>query len=99
MKVKKLHFTALLTLFLCCTLASAQTRSIKGNVTFASDGEPVLGGYVVVEGTNPKIGTSTDIDGNFRLDNVPANAKFVIVSFVGCKDERVAIAPEMKIVY
>ena len=97
MRKQKLLLTALLAL-LTVTTALAQTRSIKGTVTFAADGEPVVGGYIVVEGTNPKIGTTTDIDGNFRLDNVPANAKFVIASFVGCKDERVAIAPELTIV-
>ena len=89
--------TALLALLVCAP-GYAQTRSVKGNVTFAADGEPVLGGYVIVEGTKPVIGTTTDIDGNFHLDNVPANAKFLIVSFVGCKDERVAIAPEVKVV-
>ena len=97
MTKKKLFFSALLML-LIAGQAFAQSRSIRGNVTFAADGEPVVGGYVVIEGTNPKIGTTTDLDGNFRLDNVPAGAKFVIASFVGCKDARVAIAPEMKIV-
>ena len=89
---------AALLALLVCVPGYAQTRSVKGNVKFAADGEPVLGGYVIVEGSKPVIGTTTDVDGNFQLDNLPASAKFLIVSFVGCKDERVAIAPEVKVV-
>lgn len=39
----------------------------------------------------------TDLDGKFELPDVPSTAKFVIASYLGVKDSRVAIAPSMRI--
>ena len=75
---------------------SAQTRTISGNVTYADDGSPAAGAYVTVVGTT--IGALTDIDGNFKIDNVPAKAEYVLAKFMGCKDAKVKIGPSMKIV-
>lgn len=56
-------------------------KTVSGNVISNSDGEPVIGATVLVQGT--QIGTSTDIDGNFTLSDVPDNAKTLRVSYVG----------------
>ena len=48
--------------------AQGGPRTVRGRILDAS-GEPVIGGAVVVKGTN--IGASTDLDGNFEL-TVPA---------------------------
>ncbi len=95
--MKKLRYIlTLLALAFTALVASAQNRTVKGNVTFAADGTPVVGCYVSVEGT--KIGGVTDLDGNFEIPGVPQSAKYVIASFVGAKEARVPIAPNMKIV-
>ena len=65
-------------------------------MTSAADGAPVPGCYVSVEGT--KLGGITDLDGNFEIKNVPESAQYVVASFMGAKDARVAITPNMKIV-
>ena len=95
--MKKLRYIlTLLALAFTALVALAQNRTVKGNVTFAADGTPVVGCYVSVEGT--KIGGITDLDGNFEIPGVPASAKYVVASFVGAKEARVPIAPNMKIV-
>ena len=95
--MKKLRYIlTLLALAFTALAALAQNRTVKGNVTFAADGTPVVGCYVTVEGT--KIGGITDLDGNFEIPGVPAGAKYVVASFVGAKEARVAIAPVMSIV-
>ena len=76
-------------------LLSAQTRTVKGNVIFSEDGQPAIGAYVSVEGT--KIGSITDVDGNFQITGVPASAKFIVVTYLGAKEKKVAIADVMKI--
>ena len=76
-------------------MLSAQTRTVKGNVVFSEDGQPAIGAYVSVEGT--KIGGITDVDGNFQITGVPASAKFVVVTYLGAKEKKVAIADVMKI--
>lgn len=56
-----------------------QNRSIKG-VVIDPKGIPVIGANVLVKGTT--VGTITDVDGRFTLDNVPASATLV-VSYIG----------------
>lgn len=83
-------------LFIGIGLASAQVRTVKGNVTSAEDGLPVVGASVVVDGT--AVGTVTDIDGNFSISNMPISAKTLTVSYIGMKMQKVAVKANLKIV-
>ncbi len=60
-----------------------QGITVSGRIV-DSHGEPVPGTSVVVQGTLQ--GTITDMDGNYKLDNVPANA-VLQYSFVGMKQQ------------
>ena len=71
MKEKVLMLLACL--WLTVGLAMAQNSKVIGIVTDAEGGEPVIGASVLVEGTT--VGAITDLDGNFVIENVPANAK------------------------
>lgn len=66
---------------------SAQEKSITGTVTTASDGIPLPGVSVIVEGTNR--GTTTDFDGLFSIDAAPGEQ--LKVSFLGMKDVSVTV--------
>ncbi len=83
----------------CCTagmnIAIAQTSRVTGKVVSGEDGEMVMGATIVVKGTN--IGTTTDMDGNFVLGNLPASAKELEISYVGMKTETVKIRPTLTI--
>ena len=61
---------------------------LTGVVTSQDDGMPLPGASVVVMGTTN--GTTTDFDGNFTLDKVPADAK-IIVSYVGFVRQEIAV--------
>ncbi|NTV03237.1 MAG: TonB-dependent receptor [Chlorobiaceae bacterium] len=63
------------------TMFGAEPGVLRGRVVDKADGEGVVGASVVVPGTN--IGTSTDLNGNYVLRNVPASANKVTVSIVG----------------
>ena len=65
-----------------------QKKTITGTVV-DSNGEAVIGANVVVK-DNAEIGTITDLDGNFRLSNVPENAKLVI-SFIGYNTQTINV--------
>ena len=56
-----------------------QDQVVKGTVV-QEDGTPLPGASVVVKGTT--IGTTTDLNGSFVLDKLPADAE-LIVSFIG----------------
>jgi TonB-linked SusC/RagA family outer membrane protein len=73
-----------------------QTRRITGKVLSKEDNDVVVGASILVEGTS--VGTITDIEGGFTLNNVPANAKTITVSFMGMASQVLPIKPEM-IVY
>lgn len=62
--------------------------AISGTV-FDEAGEPLIGATVMV--VNSTIGTATNIDGEFSLENVPANGA-LNVSYVGYNPQRVSIA-------
>ncbi|MDE6855612.1 MAG: carboxypeptidase-like regulatory domain-containing protein, partial [Muribaculaceae bacterium] len=73
MKLKDFCKSALLrlTVAVCCLLgglgvAAAQSMLVSGTVTSAADGEPLIGVTVMVK--NSKVGTATDIDGNYSIE-------------------------------
>ncbi|MBV5290701.1 MAG: carboxypeptidase-like regulatory domain-containing protein, partial [Pelodictyon phaeoclathratiforme] len=59
----------------------ADTGTVKGRVIDKADGEGVYGASVTIAGTT--IGTATDMNGNFILQNVPAKSQKISVSIVG----------------
>ncbi len=67
--------------------ALAQNVTITGTV-YDQDNDPAVGASVTVQGQTK--GASTDVDGNFRLTASP-NATLV-VSYVGCKTQTIALA-------
>ena len=77
-------------------LVNAQVSKVTGTVTSEEDGLPVVGASVLVKGTT--VGTVTDIDGNFTINNVPSPAKTLVVSFIGLESQEVTIKPTVKVV-
>ena len=72
----------------------AQKR-VTGTVT-DTDGQPVIGATVKVNGS--KVVGVTDTDGKFVLPNVPASAKALSVSFIGMKTQEVAVSNNVAVV-
>ncbi len=72
----------LLLLLFAISSAFGQTATLRGVVTDRSTGETMPGANVLIKGT--LIGTSTDFDGNYMLENVPAGQEVEVeASFVG----------------
>src|SRR5690349_20895532 len=61
----------------------AQSRTIKGKVTAAEDGTPIIGATILAKGTN--VGTVTNAEGVYSL-NVPDGVTALVVKFIGMKD-------------
>ncbi|MBR1595151.1 MAG: TonB-dependent receptor [Phocaeicola sp.] len=83
-------------LFIGIGLASGQNRTVRGNVTSAEDGLPVVGASIIIDGTT--IGSVTDLDGNFTIANVPSSAKTMTVSYVGMRTQKLEISSNVRIV-
>ena len=86
MRKKAFRALALFVALFAFTVSFAQ-RKISGTVT--DDKQiPLLGATVTVKGT--KVFTTTDVNGKFNID-VPANAKTLLISFVGMQPKEAAI--------
>jgi TonB-linked SusC/RagA family outer membrane protein len=72
------------------TLALAQ-RVVTGKVT-DDQGEPLIGATVTAPGTSA--GTITDINGMFRLANVPADATALRITYTGFLDQELPLTAE-----
>lgn len=82
-----------------CALLSAATVSAQKRVTgkvVDQQGNPVASATVRVSGT--KVVTRTDVEGNFTINDVPASAKTLDVSYIGMKSQSVSVAGNVKVV-
>lgn len=87
--MKKPGFIFSLLFFATLSVAFGQadfyTQTIRGRVFDKISQSPLPGATVIIPGTDPLIGTSTDADGNFRLEKIPVGRVDLQVSFMGYK--------------
>lgn len=77
--------TLLAATLLLPVLASAQTQVVKGTVKDAETQMTLPGATVLLVGSDPPMGVTTDMDGRFRLETVPLGRQALQVSFIGYK--------------
>ncbi len=82
--MKKITLTTL-TLLICVTIAFSQdlTQTIRGKITDNDSKMPLIGATVIIPGTDPIVGTITDINGVFRLQNIPIGRVSLQLSYIG----------------
>lgn len=73
----------LLSCFVAFAQEQAPTQTIRGTILDQQSEAPIIGANVIVVGSDPFIGASTDLDGNFRLENVPVGRQTIRVSYLG----------------
>ncbi|MGL4851862.1 MAG: SusC/RagA family TonB-linked outer membrane protein [Phocaeicola sp.] len=74
-------------LFLSIHLTAQQT-TVRGKVTDASDGSPLIGANVLVKGTSN--GTIADFDGNYSL-SLPSGDHVLLFSCIGYKQQEITL--------
>ena len=86
-----------LTMFLTCLLLTTAVALAQNKITgtvFEDSGEPCIGATVMIQGS--KLGTKTDIDGNFTI-NVPEGKKLEF-SYIGMATQVLKAKNGMKVV-
>jgi len=65
--------------------ASAQkmVQTLKGRVSDIDSKISIPGANVIILGTNPLLGTTTDADGNFKIEKVPVGRYSIQISSIG----------------
>ena len=66
---------------------SAQTQTIRGSVIDSEAKYPLIGVTVVLQNSDPILGTSTNLDGEFTLENVPVGRQTLLVTYIGYKSQ------------
>jgi hypothetical protein len=67
-------------------IAQDLTQSIRGTIVDQVSKAPLPGASVVVMGSDPMIGGTTDDNGNFKLLKVPVGQQSLRVTFIGYKE-------------
>lgn len=58
-------------------------QTIRGQVVDADTKSPIIGANIVIVDSNPLLGTITDFDGLFRIDNIPVGRHSLHISYLG----------------
>jgi len=83
MKLLNWSLTSVLVLFFTIAIQAQYTQTIKGTVLDADSEMPLIGANVEVVLSDEILGTATDLDGKFRIENVPVGRHILRVSYLG----------------
>jgi hypothetical protein len=75
-----------LIVFSAAMYSQKSTQTVRGIVADKDSKLPLPGVIVIIPGTNPLIGTSTDANGEFKLKNVPVGRNNISFSYLGYKE-------------
>jgi hypothetical protein len=88
----KKFITATLIITMCTTLVFGQNlkQTVRGTIIDIDNKLPLIGATVIIPGTNPLIGTATDVNGVFRLENIPVGRIAVKISYLGYETKTIS---------
>ncbi len=91
------HISILSLFFLILSSTNLLSQSsghgtIEGRITNATDGTPIIGATVLLQGT--VLGATTDINGKLKIINVPHGKHVISISMIGFRKERREISIE-----
>jgi len=82
--------------FISCTVALLMmattsfsqtfTQTVKGQIVDTDTKMPLIGATVFLMDSDPMVGTTTDLDGYFRLEKIPVGRKSFRISYIGYED-------------
>jgi hypothetical protein len=87
MKIQRIIKTAFFLVLLSFSVQAQQvTQTIRGKIIDKDSRATLPGANIIVIGSDPVLGTATDFDGNFRIDNVPVGRKDLKVTYIGYEE-------------
>lgn len=86
------HLVGLLTALLFTAAVFGQsTQTIRGVVVDEITKAPLVGvNILVITGSDKTLGSSTDVNGNFRIENVPVGRQTLKISYIGYEEQQVS---------
>jgi len=83
MKIMKTLLSVLLFFSFTFNATAQITQTVKGTVIDTDSEMPLIGANVEIISLDNKVGTVTDIDGLFRLNDIPVGRHIIQVSYLG----------------
>jgi len=74
---------------LLSTTLLAQTQTVKGTILDIDAQTPLIGVNVILIDSDPFLGAVTDLDGNFRIEEVPIGRQNFLVKYIGYKTQTI----------
>lgn len=87
----RIIFVLILILYIPVTiLAQEITQTIKGTVVDNETGTPLIGATVIIMESKPLIGSTTDIEGKFKIEKAPIGRYNIQVNYLGYESKIVS---------
>lgn len=87
----KKFINAMLLIAMFTTLAFSQklTQIVRGTITDTDSKLPLIGTNVFIVGTDPVIGTTSDVNGTFRFEKIPIGRITIRISYMGYESKTI----------
>ncbi len=67
------------------------TQTLRGRIVDEVDNTPLIGvNIIVVSTTDSQLGSTTDVEGNYRIENVPVGRQTLKVTYIGYEEQTVS---------
>ena len=89
--MKKRITSFLMLLFTSSLFAKEPTQTIRGIVIDNQSKTPLIGVSVVLLNTENFVGSASDVNGNFRLENIPVGRQSIKATYVGYRERAIPV--------
>ena len=86
---KLISITLLLTFVITMVFGQNLTQTVRGTILDADSRLPIIGAAVVILNSNPAMGVSTDVNGNFKFEKVTIGRIALRTSYLGYEDKTI----------
>jgi hypothetical protein len=87
---KIISTTLIIAVFTTLTFSQNLKQTVRGTIIDNDNKLPLIGAMVIIIGTDPLIGTATDVNGIFRFDNIPVGRIAVKLSYLGYEPKTIS---------
>jgi hypothetical protein len=87
---KIISATLMVAMFTTLAFSQNLTQVVRGTIVDADSKLPLPGATLLIPGTDPLVGTSTDINGIFRFEKVPLGRIAVSISYIGYESKTIS---------
>jgi len=87
---KFISTTLMIAVFTTLVFSQNLTQTVRGTIVDADSKLPLPGATLVILGTDPLVGTSTDIKGIFRFEKIPIGRIIIRLSYMGYETKTIS---------